>query len=245
MVGEKNMRHSHATHDLYNAIASGDFPEWTWHVQVMPVDTDPASIGFDPLDDTKVHPPLGLVRCAALRCARCALQQIASDAGRRRRCTGEKAVLSSSCHQFFSLCPGLESGLNIVVSCGCYAQAILAADLVRVLLSVQLWPEEQFPLMEFGRMVLDENVKNYFSEVESIAFDPGVTVPGKIIPPRLLDSSRPHSNLSAAMLSLSRDVLFASPCLHQRLAHWDACWKSHVLRDSARWRDQCPTAGAV
>ena len=54
MAGEKNMRHSHATHDLYNAIASGDFPEWTWYIQVMPVDTDPASIGFDPLDDTKV-----------------------------------------------------------------------------------------------------------------------------------------------------------------------------------------------
>ncbi len=59
MAGEKNMRHSHATHDLYNAIAEGDYPEWTWLIQVMPVDTDPASIGFDPLDDTKVtHLPL-------------------------------------------------------------------------------------------------------------------------------------------------------------------------------------------
>ena len=54
MAGEKNMRHSHATHDLYNAIAEGDYPEWTWYIQVMPVETDPASIGFDPLDDTKV-----------------------------------------------------------------------------------------------------------------------------------------------------------------------------------------------
>lgn len=35
-------------------------------------------------------------------------------------------------------------------------------------------------------MVLDENVQNYFADVESIAFDPGVTVPG--------ESSRcPHS----------------------------------------------------
>ena len=44
---------------------------------------------------------------------------------------------------------------------------------------VQLWPEDKFPLQEFGRMVLDENIKNYFSDVESIAFDPGVTVPGE------------------------------------------------------------------
>ena len=47
---------------------------------------------------------------------------------------------------------------------------------------MQLWPEEKFPLKEFGRMVLDENVQNYFADVESIAFDPGVTVPGQSSP---------------------------------------------------------------
>jgi len=47
---------------------------------------------------------------------------------------------------------------------------------------MQLWPEEKFPLKEFGRMVLDENVQNYFADVESIAFDPGVTVPGELSP---------------------------------------------------------------
>ena len=34
MVGELNMRHSHATHDLYNRILEGNPPEWTWYVQV-------------------------------------------------------------------------------------------------------------------------------------------------------------------------------------------------------------------
>ena len=43
---------------------------------------------------------------------------------------------------------------------------------------MQLWPEEHFPLKEFGRMILDENIQNYYADVESIAFDPGVTVPG-------------------------------------------------------------------
>ena len=33
-VGELNMRHSHATHDLYNRILEGNPPEWTWYVQV-------------------------------------------------------------------------------------------------------------------------------------------------------------------------------------------------------------------
>ncbi len=59
-----------------------------------------------------------------------------------------------------------------------------SADQVRL---VQLWPEDKFPLQEFGRMVLDENIKNYFSDVESIAFDPGVTVPGE--PPALVMNS--------------------------------------------------------
>ena len=54
-VGELNMRHSHATHDLYNRIRDGNPPEWTWYVQTMPVDTNPEDIGFDPLDDTKVR----------------------------------------------------------------------------------------------------------------------------------------------------------------------------------------------
>lgn len=48
-----NMRHSHATHDLVNSIADGDFPSWTLEVQTM----DPAkegSLDFDPLDCTKV-----------------------------------------------------------------------------------------------------------------------------------------------------------------------------------------------
>ncbi len=35
-VGKDNMRHSHATHDLYNAIDRGDFPEWEYAAQVRP-----------------------------------------------------------------------------------------------------------------------------------------------------------------------------------------------------------------
>lgn len=40
------------------------------------------------------------------------------------------------------------------------------------------WPEDQFPLVEVGRMVLDRNVDNQFLENEQIAFSPGVVVPG-------------------------------------------------------------------
>lgn len=46
---------NHATHDLYDAIARGDFPRWEMRVQMMSDDEHP-ELDFDPLDDTKVWP---------------------------------------------------------------------------------------------------------------------------------------------------------------------------------------------
>ncbi|WP_345267167.1 catalase [Nibrella viscosa] len=42
----------------------------------------------------------------------------------------------------------------------------------------KLWPEDQFPWMPVGRMVLDRNPVNYFAEVEQVAFGTGVLVDG-------------------------------------------------------------------
>ena len=84
---------NHATQDLYEAIETGNFPEWEFCVQLMP-DGDHPELEFDPLDDTK------------------------------------------------------------------------------------LWPEDQFPLLPIGRMVLNRNPENYFAEVEQVAFGTGVLVDG-------------------------------------------------------------------
>jgi catalase len=40
------------------------------------------------------------------------------------------------------------------------------------------WPEERFPMLPVGRMVLDRNPVNYFAEVEQAAFGTGVLVDG-------------------------------------------------------------------
>jgi len=40
------------------------------------------------------------------------------------------------------------------------------------------WPEDQFPLLPVGRMVLDRNVDNFFAETEQSAFGTGVLVDG-------------------------------------------------------------------
>jgi catalase len=47
---------NHATQDLFDAIAAGDFPEWELCVQIME-DGEHPELDFDPLDDTKLWPP--------------------------------------------------------------------------------------------------------------------------------------------------------------------------------------------
>ena len=45
----------HASRDLYEAIETGDYPQWDLFVQLMSDDEHP-ELDFDPLDDTKVWP---------------------------------------------------------------------------------------------------------------------------------------------------------------------------------------------
>jgi catalase len=44
--------------------------------------------------------------------------------------------------------------------------------------ATKTWPEDKFPLMPIGRMVLNRNPENYFAEVEQAAFCPASIVPG-------------------------------------------------------------------
>ena len=40
------------------------------------------------------------------------------------------------------------------------------------------WPEDKFPLMKVGKMVLDRNPENFFAETEQAAFCPASIIPG-------------------------------------------------------------------
>ncbi|WP_423149498.1 catalase [Rubrolithibacter danxiaensis] len=42
----------------------------------------------------------------------------------------------------------------------------------------KIWPEDQFPFLPVGKMVLNKNPENYFAEVEQAAFGTGVLVDG-------------------------------------------------------------------
>ncbi|KAJ4374933.1 hypothetical protein N0V83_002011 [Neocucurbitaria cava] len=41
-----------------------------------------------------------------------------------------------------------------------------------------VWPQSQFPRRKVGEFFLNENVKNYFAEIEQVAFNPAHLVPG-------------------------------------------------------------------
>ncbi|WP_125153469.1 catalase [Clostridium rectalis] len=44
--------------------------------------------------------------------------------------------------------------------------------------ATKVWPEDKFPLIEVGKMTLNENPKNFFGEIEQVAFCPSNIVPG-------------------------------------------------------------------
>lgn len=62
----------------------------------------------------------------------------------------------------------------------------------------KIWPQGEFPLLPVGRMVLNRNPKNYFAEVEQIAFSPVHMIPGveaspdKMLQGRLFSYSDTH-----------------------------------------------------
>ena len=47
-----------------------------------------------------------------------------------------------------------------------------------ILDATKLWPEELVPVIRVGKMTLNKNVDNFFSETEQVAFHPGNVVPG-------------------------------------------------------------------
>lgn len=62
----------------------------------------------------------------------------------------------------------------------------------------KVWPHSQFPLIPVGKLVLNRNPKNYFAEVEQMAFSPAHLVPGieaspdKMLQGRLFSYSDTH-----------------------------------------------------
>ena len=69
-------------------------------------------------------------------------------------------------------CPSWTLKVQIMPAADADNYGVNPFDLTRV------WPYADYPLIEVGKLVLDRNADNYFSDVEQAAFDPGNFVPG-------------------------------------------------------------------
>ncbi|KAF2114174.1 catalase-like domain-containing protein [Lophiotrema nucula] len=58
------------------------------------------------------------------------------------------------------------------------AEEVWEKQKINVFDLTHVWPQKQFPLRKVGEFILNENVKNYFAEIEQIAFSPSHLVPG-------------------------------------------------------------------
>ena len=58
------------------------------------------------------------------------------------------------------------------------AEELWETEKVNVFDLTHVWSHKKFPLREVGKFTLNENAKNYFAEVEQVAFNPAHMVPG-------------------------------------------------------------------
>lgn len=71
----------------------------------------------------------------------------------------------------------------------------------------KIWPHGDYPLIPVGKLVLNKNPKNYFAEVEQLAFSPAHLVPGiepspdKMLQGRLFSYTDTHRHRLGANVS--------------------------------------------
>ncbi|OQN97147.1 hypothetical protein B0A48_17244 [Cryoendolithus antarcticus] len=58
------------------------------------------------------------------------------------------------------------------------AEELWEKQKINVFDMTHIWPHKQFPLRKVGEFTLNENVENYFAEIEQIAFNPAHMPPG-------------------------------------------------------------------
>ncbi|CZR58306.1 peroxisomal catalase [Phialocephala subalpina] len=68
--------------------------------------------------------------------------------------------------------------LEVQTMTAAQAEELWEKQKVNIFDLTHVWPQKQFPLREVGEFTLNENAKNYFAEIEQVAFNPSHMVPG-------------------------------------------------------------------
>ncbi|KAF2714318.1 catalase-domain-containing protein [Pleomassaria siparia CBS 279.74] len=81
---------------------------------------------------------------------------------------------------FFSIERGEFPGWDVMIQTVTAKEAedLWAKEKINVFDLTHVWPQKQFPLRKVGEFFLNENVQNYFAEIEQVTFNPSHLVPG-------------------------------------------------------------------
>jgi catalase len=101
----------------------------------------------------------------------------------------------------------------------------------------KVWPYEDYPLIEIGRLELNRNVKNYFAETEQATFAPSNLVPGV--------GASPDKMLQARLMAYQDAARHRVGVNHNQLpVNAPRCPVNHYQRDGAM-AGMCPAHGGT
>ena len=98
--------------------------------------------------------------------------------------TNEEAASKSPDHSQKDLFQAIERGdypkwsVEVQTMTAKEAEELWEKQGINVFDLTHIWPHKQFPLRKIGEFELNENAKNYFAEIEQIAFNPAHMPPG-------------------------------------------------------------------
>lgn len=98
--------------------------------------------------------------------------------------TQEEAATKSPDHSQKDLYEAIENGdypswdFSVQLCTPRQAESLWHEKQINVFDLTHVWPQKDFPLRKIGEFTLNENAKNYFAEIEQIAFNPAHMVPG-------------------------------------------------------------------
>ena len=98
--------------------------------------------------------------------------------------TQQEAASKSANHSrknlYYAIEHGEYPGWNVCVQTmtSLEAEEVCAKQKINVFGLIRIWPQKQFPLRNVGEFFLNENVKNYFAEIEQVTYDPAHMPPG-------------------------------------------------------------------
>lgn len=179
--------------DLFNAISNGNFPSWTFYIQVMTFE-QAERFQFNPFDLTKVKTNIYILVtlssdrfCHRVACWILLWANINLNNG----------WVLTSCLTHFKI------GIN---SC----------------ISIKVWPHKDYPLIPVGKIVLNRNPSNYFAEVEQMAFDPSNMPRGiEPSPDKMLQVTTTYPQKEKKMNKHSWDIVYMVihwPCLNREFS---------------------------